>query len=296
VGKALGGGLAVLAAAVAVLGPLSFALLHAVYVSFYEPFGLAPEDVGRDSSRILATSIAAFIFGLFAWGFWWLCVYGAAAVSIAFIAPTNPPYGPRRGEALAGSIAGGALLAFIGGGGAQAISSADVLSAGDKRQAWLVVLLVPLAVLIGTLPQEWARPVRRLLAAPVAKWIACVGAVVLAAGAAAGALAEDASTIGRDLAAQVQDGHRIPKATLRLPAGTTKLRALDIQADVAEVEWLGRRPTAIQPSDCMMYLGSSGGIALLWNVSSQPRALYRIPESTIVIRTSDVSDCSKRTP
>jgi hypothetical protein len=55
------------AGALTLLGWLSFALLHLSYNQFFEHFGLVPEDVGLDFSRILTTSLSAIFIAFLAW-------------------------------------------------------------------------------------------------------------------------------------------------------------------------------------------------------------------------------------
>lgn len=48
-----------------------------------------------------------------------------------------------------------------------------------------------------------------------------------------------------------------------------------------EVKWLRSRPGKAADSECFMYLGTSDGAALLWDV--EPPGLIRAPQSAVVI-------------
>jgi hypothetical protein len=93
---------------------------------------------------------------------------------------------------------------------------------------------------------------------------------------------------------------------IELPTGVNvpSLPALDVRADLARVQWLQGRPSIVRPNDCLLYFGTSGGIALLLDVhrpqapvaraavgprhldDDQPRALHelgRVPAAAALI-------------
>ena len=281
--------LAVVAAAVAVLGPISFVLLRAVYVPFYEPFGLTPADVGLDSTRVLATSLSAFALGLAAWTIAWFLVAAVPAVALAAIAPTPDPAIPRRGEDLSIAAVGAAVVLGVGIGAVSTVTATNVVSGNDEKIAWLVLASVPAALVLGSRNSPRATTARRALKKPIAKGYVIAVAALFAVANAWSTVVSDAADLGPELAKQVQAGAAVSKPTLDLPPDFQRLQALDIQADVANVHWLVRRPSSVGANDCLMYLGSAAGVALLWNVPNE--VLVRAPQSTVVISTSGLTAC-----
>jgi hypothetical protein len=98
------------------------------------------------------------------------------------------------------------------------------------------------------------------------------------------------SQYGANQAASVAKGKAELKP-LPVPHGSGSLRALDIEAAIATVDWLDKRPASVGPKDCLMFLGSVGGVVVLWDVSGE--RLVRAPTSSAVVTTTSAPSCGK---
>lgn len=290
VAHGVGQAVVVLGAALAVLGPLSFALTRWSYVQFYDSFGLSPEDVGLTSARMLSIGVAGFGFAIGAWAVQWAVVFGAAGVATAFIAGTREPTGPRRGSALVGSVLAGLALVLAGGVYATHFADAHELSRSDAIALGLIVIGPPaVAVMLGAIGHPKAIELRTRLGTSQSRSRTAWAAAVLTMLFAVSTAAAGAATTGEEVAAEVKLGHSTQNPTLPLPADADPVPAFDIQADVADVEWLDD-PSRAAKTGCLIYLGSGDGVVNLWSVSEQ--ALLRVPQSRIVIKTAGDKDCA----
>jgi hypothetical protein len=276
--------LAALATAATLFAPIAFVTLHAVYAQFYQSFGLEPEDVGITSGQVLTTSLVAFGFAFVLWLAVWIGVFWQPAYAVMLTGVTKDADTPLS----LGWTAAGLLPLLIGIPAAIDISGAYGVSAGEIFIAFLMPVTLIAAIAISRLRSSWAIRIRRRLRKLNIDWvliIAAVAAVVLAGLV----LVTDSEHFGAEQAQRVKRGEAVLTPELPLPAGYGGLRAVDIGVPVADVYWMVSRPPSVKPSDCLMYIGTSGGITFLWNVRAQ--ALLRVPESTIVIVTSSRTTC-----
>ncbi|HEX8073852.1 MAG TPA: hypothetical protein VF545_02620 [Thermoleophilaceae bacterium] len=283
-----------IAEAVTGAGAISYALLHLWYEQFFEKFGLVPEDVGLDFTRVLTTSVTAILFGFgYLTAIWtFLC----APIWMVLQQRDRREDSDLMVEASFREIA--IWLVLSGGFGALiaiALSTSDSTADGDMRfVAGLLAVAPTLILVLGRLSWGWARTAWRVLSRFKAGETAlALGFLAVALGA--GTTYNVLKGVGTRYANQVRHGRPISSPTLDLPGDVPPLRALDIHADLARVQWLARRPPEVRPGDCLLYLGSAGGTAILYDASLRPGEVIRVGQSGVVIGTlPDGTECARR--
>jgi hypothetical protein len=65
---------------------------------------------------------------------------------------------------------------------------------------------------------------------------------------------------------------------------------LALRAEPAQVVWLGERPAALAPRDCVMYLGQADGTVVVFEPDAD--TVVRIPAGSVAIKTNpDAAKC-----
>ena len=261
------------------LGAVAFALLHLAYSDFYSKFGLVPEDVGLDSSRLLTTSLTAILAAFAIWAVVWLFVAGPFLLVLFWTEVQR--------------IYGGSRMVVFGFVFLLAVSAAWLLTTERstpgllKVFAWLVVVASGAFFLRDRVGQkQWDEMTReRLGLAVVAVFVSlALGATVTISGFRG---------LGARYGERAFEGLSFRSVKIDLPRGFPSWRALDIRADLVHVDWLQGRPSSVGSHDCLLYLGSSGGSSVLFDVHT-PKQLLRVPTSAVILAAANAPfHCNK---
>jgi hypothetical protein len=281
---------------------ISYAILHIAYSEFYDKFGLTPEEVGLGFSQVLATSLSAILFAFGVWALLWFLLFLPSLLALPNQAESRDdglkPRGPRRArmflralDQVLGLIAVALALLWVGG-------LAYVLWANSgtphplKVLVWLPVLTLPVILAVGT---------QRPKLQKAHDWLARnAGAIGRLAGFAVVVCASWTTyhavrSLSVHYANQAFSGAPVSAVKIDLPASFPDPHAFDIRADAARVVWLQGRPAGVRLQDCLLFLGSSGGISFLFD--ARTHETLRVSPSAIGIgSTIDQTSCSKSKP
>lgn len=281
-----------IATAVAIL---LYVILRQCYASYYQPLGLAPEEVGLDYSAVLQTSVATVLSLLVT------AVGGACLVALgAGLAANSVWHGLHPNGILRtiGVALGRLYEAALAGRKKSVLSANSPLARREASRlmkvAWTVVhillvdygrfnhLLAEAGRLV-LLPAEFRNPTDvsassflRALARAIRD---CALILIVASLPFAFAFVQSMSIYAAGFASDVMQGREVR------PLNIGGFDVLPIRSEPARISWVASSPPTGLPSHVTrcMYVGSSGSTLVLFDVDDQ--SIIRVPATAVVIET-----------
>lgn len=248
-------------------GTLVYGSFRLDYFVFYGSFGVTPEEVGHGYVSTLAR---ALVGGLFVF----VCIFAVMFVIAAFLgglwAVTVSMF-KRRGKRAAIEVslvaaAGFASAWFFLPHSRPTSESARVVgSIFFAGGLWIVYSLIFKDVVADWNPRQVGSGVRRLMV-PVSVATALVVFFVLMPLAAS----QDAKAVRAGYARRAQFA-----GFLSLPWG----------GDIVYVDWADATPPSALEDECVMYLGRSPGVVVLWDPLDDE--VHRLPEAKVLLTSPD---------
>lgn len=242
-------------------GLFAYSYLRFIYILFYGPLGIRPEDVGYGYAEVLAQSTLGVAVVLLVTVALVLSVpYAAVSVRIVLWTIVRRPLSPNQRRVIS-SI-----------GIVASLASAYFLLVGSVALGFWLSMANLVAQSLARLPKRrdasvgdiWREATTRDVdfVRPVGLLMALVVLVGLAAATAARS---------RELRLGVDDGRFPP---------------LLVDAHLNQARWLGREATdPFESDECLFYLGASDGLTVLFRPDGD--ALLRLPTSNVAVWTGD---------
>ncbi len=255
-------------------GTLVYGSFRLDYFVFYGSFGVTPEEVGHGYVSTLAR---ALVGGLFVF----VCIFAVMFVIAAFLgglwAVTISMF-KRRGRRAAMAfplvLAAGFVSAWFFLPHFQPTSESGRIAGSIffAGTLWILCSMMFKDVVADWNPRQVGSGVRRLMV-PVSVATALVVFFVLMPLAAS----QDARAVRAGYARHAQFA-----GFLSLPWG----------GDIVYVEWAEASPPSAVEDECLMYLGRSPGVVVLWDPIDDE--VHRLPEAKVLLTSPDDEEICER--